>query len=245
MLRATIWRDLRWRLLAALLVAVPVAALVAWSYAMNMRAGAEAMHGFANALAYLDAGWYHLPGPSAVFLLVAVVLTAGSGPLRPRDDLAYLLALPISRRRLLAAHVVASLAALAMVVLVVDLILAVGAWSAGMPLPLGKLLVRSLAVLAAASPWVCVTAGALMLLRYPVLAMIAVLGTVMVLPVNRFRLDIPATRSPETLAAWDPWAFADPRAWHGAVPIVSLLSAVALGAAGTILALWMLERLEP
>jgi hypothetical protein len=172
-------------------------------------------------------------------------VTAGSGPLRPRDDLAYLLALPISRRRLLAAHVVASLAALAVVVLVVDLILATGAWSAGRPLALGGLLVRSLAVFAAASPWVCVTAGALMLLRYPVLAMIVVLGTVMVLPGNRFRLDIPATPAPERLAAWDPWALADPRAWHGTVPIASLLSALALGAAGTLLALWMLERLEP
>jgi hypothetical protein len=47
------------------------------------------------------------------------------------------------------------------------------------------------------------------------------------------------------LPAWDPWALADPRAWQGAVPVASLLSAVALAVGGTMLALWVLERREP
>ena len=245
MLRTTIWRDLRWRLLAALLLVAPLAALIAWSYAVNVRADTGVMRGYATYLAYLDAGWFRLPGPSSAFLLVAVIAAAGRGPLRPRDDFAYLLALPISRRRLLLTQVLTSVAAVAVVVLAAHLILAVGAWSTGAPLAIGPLLGRVLAVTAAASAWVGVTAAAVMLLRHPLLAAIAVLGAVIVLPGNRFRLEIPPSPSAVRLDAWDPWAFADPRAWHGAVPIASLLAAAALAVGGTLVALWTLERLEP
>jgi hypothetical protein len=245
MLRATIWRDLRWRLLAALMLGALLSALVTWSYVMNVREGTAVVRGYPGFLAYLDDAWFRLPGPSSAFLLLAVIVTAWSGPLRPRDDLAYLLSLPISRRRLLLTHVATSLASLSALVLVVDVTFVVGAWSAGTPLALGGLIGRSLLVMVAGAAWVGVTVGAVMLLRYPLLAMIAVLGAVIVLPGNRFRLEIPARPSPEMLAAWDPWALADPRAWQGAVPIASLLTAAALGAGGTILALWLLERREP
>ena len=245
MLRATIWRDLRWRLLAALLLVAPLAALIAWSYAINVRSGTDVMRAYPMYLAYLDAAWFRLPGPSSAFLLVAVIVSAGSGPLRPRDDLAYLLSLPISRRRLLLDHVLASVVAVTALVLVAHLILAVGAWSTGAPLALGALLGRSLAVTLAASAWVGVTVGVLMLVRYPVLAMTVVLGAVIILPGGRFRLEIPPRPTTEMLVAWDPWAFADPRAWQGAVPVASLLTAAVLGVGGTLLALWRLERLEP
>ena len=245
MLRTTIWRDLRWRLLAALLLVAPLAALIAWSYAVNVRAGTDVMRGYASYLAYLDAAWFRLPGPSSAFLLVAVIAAAGSGPLRPRDDLAFLLALPISRRRLLLAHLLASVAAVGAVVLAAHAILVIGGLSTGVRLPLLPLLGRSLAVTVAASAWVGVTAAAMMLLRYPVLAMIAVLGAVVILPSNRFRLEIPPRPSTEMLGAWDPWALADPRAWQGAVPVASLLTAAVLGVGGTLIALWSLRRLEP
>jgi hypothetical protein len=242
MLRATIWRDLRWRLLAATLLVAPLAALVSWSYAARARAG-DAVQ--ARYIAYLDDAWFHLPGPSAVFLLLAVILAAGGGLVWPREQVAYLLALPISRRRLLFTHVAASLIALGALVLLVDLILAAGAWGAGTSPPAITLLLRSLGVFAAAAVWVCVTIGVLAVVRYPVLALTLVLGAVVLLPSNRFRLDLPATASTSMLARWDAWAFADPRAWHGAVPFESLLTAVLLAVGGVVLALYRLERSEP
>ena len=245
MLRATIWRDLRWRVLPALLLAVPLSALVAWSYAMTVRQDAPAMRGYASYLAYLDAGWFQLPGPSSVFLLVAVIVTAWSGPLRPRDDLAYLLTLPVSPRRLLIAHISASMAVLAAVVLLVDVVLAAGAVGAGRSLALGSLVARSIAVLLSAGAWVGITVSVLMLVRHPAIAVFVVLGVEMLLPGGRFRLEIPARPSAEMLRAWDPWTLADPRAWQGTIPIASLLTAAALATGGTLLALWLLERREP
>jgi hypothetical protein len=241
MLRATIWRDLRWRLVAALLLVAPLAALVAWAFAAHSRSAPASVPDYAQ---YLDIGWFYLPGPSAVFLLAAVIVSAGS-LLRPRDDLAYLFALPVSRRRFLLAHVLASVAALAALVLLSDLLLALGAWGAGVAVPYRHLLVRSVGVLAAASVWVGVTIGVLSVVRYPVLALTLVLGALTVLPANRFRLDLPASPSYSMLGAWDAWAFADPRAWDGVVPVGSLVMALVLGVGGSLLALRRLERFEP
>ncbi len=242
MLRNTIWRDLRWRLLAAMILMLPLPALLAWSYAARARAGAAVQPDY---LTYLDVGWFHLPGPSAAFLLVAVILGAGSTVMRPRDQVAYLLALPITRRRLLLTHVAASLAALAGMILLSDVILAAGAWSAGVPFPATWVFLRSLGVLAAAVPWVCVAIAAVSAVRYSLLAMVLVLGAVAALPSNRFRLDIPPTSSTSALARWDAWAFADPRAWHGAVPIESMLVAACLTAFGLLFAMHRVERFEP
>jgi hypothetical protein len=242
MLRATIWRDLRWRLLAAALLVAPLAALISWSYVARSRAG-DAVQ--ARYVVYLDDVWFHLPGPSAVFLLLAAILGAGGGLVRPREQVAYLLALPLSRRRLLFTYLAASLIALGALILLVDLILVAGAWGAGVPLAPVALLARSLGVFAAAAVWLCVTVGVLSVVRYPVLALTLVLGAVVLLPSNRFRLDLPATASTSMLARWDAWAFADPRSWHGGVPVESLLTAMVLAAAGVLLALYRLERFEP
>jgi hypothetical protein len=238
-LRATIWRDLRWRLLAASALVLPPAVLVAWSQVMHPH------HATPGGAAYLDAAWFRLPGGSAVFLVAAVLLAAGGSLLRPRADVAYVLALPLSRRRWLLAHVALSLATLAALVVVVHVVLTVGALRAGAPLAHGPLLARSLAVLVASSVWIGVTIGVLALVRHPVLTVALVLGVVAALPPTRFRLDLPPRAVPAMLPSWDPWAFADPRAWDAGAPVASLLAALALGAGGVLLALHRLEHFEP
>jgi ABC-type multidrug transport system permease subunit len=242
MLRATIWRDLRWRLLAAALLVVPLAALVAWSYAARAHAGQVVERDY---LAYLDHAWFRLPGPSAVFTLAAVVLTAGSGLLRPREDVRYLLALPVSRRRLLLTYVALALTALGALIALVDLVLAGGALGAGVPLPFVPLILRSLGVFAAAAVWVCVTVGVLSVVRYPILSLALVLGAVALLPSDRFRLELPAVASAATLGRWDVWAFADPRSWQGSAPLASLAAAAAVGVAGLLLAWYQVQHFEP
>lgn len=239
MLHATIWRDLRWRLLAASLLVVPPAALVAWSQV------AHPHHVTPGGAAYLDAAWFRLPGGNAVFLVAAVLLAAGGSLFRPGGDVAFLLALPVSRRRWLLTNLGMSLAALAALVLVVHLVLAAGAARAGAPFAHGPLLVRSLTALVAASPWIGATVGVLALVRHPALAVALVLGAVAALPPARFRLDLPPRAVPRMLPFWDPWAFADPRAWDLGVPVASMVAALALGTAGVLLALHRLERFEP
>jgi signal transduction histidine kinase len=243
MLCATIWRNLRWRLLAALLLVTVPAILVAWSYALQSPRSA-ASGARLSYLEYLDAAWFLLPGASAVFLPAAVLIAAGGTLLRPRSDVAYLLAFPVSRRRWLLMNILASLAALAALVLASALILAVGAWRAEASLAMGSLLARSLVVLSAAAPWVGVTVGVLVIVRHPLPAVILVLGIVAALPPTRFRLDLPVREAPSGLPYWDPWTLADPRAWEGGPPIVSVLTALALGVAGILLAVYRVERLE-
>ncbi len=242
MLRSIIWRDLRWRLLAAALIVAPLAALVSWSYAARARVGDPVQSSY---LAYLDDAWFHLPGGSAVFLLLAVVLGAGGGLLRPREQVAYLLALPVSRRRLLYTYLLAVLGALAALTALVDVVLAAGAWDAGVPLPARPLLGRSALVFAAAAVWVCITVGVLSVVRYAALALVLVLGTVAALPSDRFRLEIPAAASTAMLAPLDAWAFADPRAWQGTTPVASLVVAALLVAGSLLLALRRVTRFEP
>jgi hypothetical protein len=241
MLIATIWHSLRWRLLAALLLVALPAFLVAWSFGSDKN---DAVH-FASYTRYVEAAWFELPGPSAVFLLVALIVSASGRLMKPGGELAYTLALPISRRRWLLAHAGAFVVAVAIVQLFVCMILALGARHSAQPLELVPILVRSLAVIAAASVWIGVTLGALGLVRYPVLAATLVLGALQLQPHGRFQLQLPVTHSMGMLSAWDPWAFADPRAWQTGVPVASLLVALSLGLGGLALGLWRLERLEP
>lgn len=244
MLRATIWRDLRWRLLAGTTIVGPLATLVAWSYA-SQPSRPSATSSIADHLTYLDAAWFRLPGASAAFLPVAILPGANGGLLRPRNDVAYLLALPVSRRRWLFTHLAMSLAALAALTAAASLVLAAGALFAGMPVAAGPILGRSLAVFIAAAPWICLTAGVLSVVRHPALAVAIMLAIVALLPTTWFRLQLPARAPTGVLAHWDPWALADPRAWEGGVPVVSLVVAIGLGAAGTLLALQRVERFEP
>jgi len=245
MLRAAIWRDLRWRmLLAAVPVLVP-AALVALSYAARAHGDGGTANGYVGYVGYLDAAWFWLPGASAVFLLAAVIVSSAGSLLRPRGDVAYLLALPVSRTRWLLAHAGMSLAALAGLIVLADAVLAAGAVPSRAPVALVPLLARSLAVWVAAGAWVCVTLGVLSVVRVPPLAallvLIAAAGSA-----DHFELTIPARPSPPPLLpAWDPWALADPRGWAHGVPIESLLSAAALALAGLLLALHRLHRHEP
>ncbi|HEV7990908.1 MAG TPA: hypothetical protein VGP25_03740 [Gemmatimonadaceae bacterium] len=241
MLLATIWRSLRWRLLAALMLVALPAFLVAWSYGPERK---DAIH-FASYSRYVEATWFQLPGPSALFLLIAVIVSASGRLMRPGTELAYTLALPISRRRWLLAHAGSFVAAVAAVQLFVLIVFAIGARHWSQPLELSPLLVRSVGVIAAASVWVAVTIGALGLARYSVLAIALVLGALELEPHGRFQLQLPVTHSMGMLSAWDPWAFADPRAWQGgAVPVASIGVALALGLVGLGVGAWRMQRLE-
>lgn len=234
MLRTTIWRDLRWRLLAAaLLVAMPVALLV-----FGVPKGTR------DFLHHLDANWFQLPGASAVLLPAALLLGAAGSLVRPRRDVAYLLSLPVSRRRWLALHVEGTLAALVLIVVSIDVAFIAGAWRAGATLPAGTLLLRSLGPLLAAAAWVPPMLALTALVRRSVVAIPAAFVLLSVMRTGRFKLDLPSKPSLGLLPAWDPWAFSDPRAWRGTVPTASMLSAAALALGGTLVALWLLDRFE-
>ncbi len=238
MLRDLIWRDLRWRLLAVLPLPVLLASLVSWSYVME--AGVKPMPPYAE---WLDTAWFHLPGPSAHFILVAVVL-ACSNAMRRRPEVAYLLALPVSRRRWLLSHLAATLGAIAFLLLLVDVIFWIGAWRAGASLAPLPLLGRTLSVLLAASFTACVTVGMLALLRHPVLTALVVLGLIAVLPNERFQLTLPVQPAPLTLPAWDPWRVADARAWDGAVPWVGLVAGLTWIGLGLFVSAYRFSRTD-
>jgi hypothetical protein len=242
MLVATIWRDLRWRLIAPLLLVALLGMLVSESYQRGAGRGAPAPLTY---MQYLDVGWFRLPGPNAVFLLVAVLIGAGGRLARRDGDAAYLLALPISRRRWVLSHLVASLASVAVTILALDVVLVAGAVRAGASVDIGALLVRSLATLVAASAWIGVALAVLAFVRYAVLAVTLVLAAVVLMPTSgRFGLQIPAKVTPQILPTWDPWYLADPRAWQHGVPLASLACAALLGVAGTVVALMVTERMD-
>lgn len=245
MLRATIWRDLRWRLLAALLLVAPPAAVIAFAGAQGPRNASGVNVPVSDWVRFLDTSWFQLPGGSAVLLPAAVLLAAAGTLVRPRDDVAYLFALPLPRRRWLLAHAAAAVLAIATLVLLVGVAFAVGAARAGAALPPVALAARSLGVLLAASAWVGPTLLVATFLRRALPTIVIALAALAYAPGDRFTLDIPARESAVMLAAWDPWAFADPRAWHAGVPVLSMLTAAVLGVGGLLLAAWRMERLEP
>jgi hypothetical protein len=242
MLAATIWRDLRWRFAAMLPLVVLIAALAAESF---IRRPTQERSTGVTYSQHLDAVWFWLPGPSAIFLLVAVVLGASGVLLRPRANVAYLLSMPVSRSRWLLSNAAGSAIGVALMILITDGVFVAGAWRSGTSLPLLPLLARSLGVLLAACAWIGVTLAAVALVRSALLALTIVLGTLVLLPTSRFQLEIPPTSNSPPLGAWDPWTFADPRAWQSGIPFESLLSCATLGVGGLAVGLVLLKRYEP
>lgn len=240
MVRGTIWRRLRWRVLGVLpLVCLP-ALLVVWSYATKPPNAS-----LRELQAYLDAAWFNVPGASAVFLYAAIIVSTPGTLMRPRPDVHYLFALPVARTRWVAAHLAMSLAALAGLVLLTGVIFATAAAALQAPLSLGALLSRSLGTLAAASPWVFIALGATALVRHPVAGAFLALAILVWVQEIHFLLDLPARISAPLRPAWDPWLMADPRTWQGGVPFRLLGVAAAAAAAGVSVALYRLERFEP
>ncbi len=164
MLTDTIWRDMRWRLLVAVPVVLLIALLIANAYSSYARD--HAVDGAAPSyLAYLDAAWFELPGASAIFLPVAVLLASGGIVTRRRSELVFLLALPLERRSWLLAYMRWSLIALALLVLLTVVIFAIAAWAVGARLPLGPLLLRSAGVVLAGAVWIGITMALLARIR--------------------------------------------------------------------------------
>jgi hypothetical protein len=44
------------------------------------------------------------------------------------------------------------------------------------------------------------------------------------------------------LASLDPWAFADPRAWNGSIPVASIATATGMALTGILVALFLIRR---
>ena len=242
MLRATIWRDLRWRALAGLMLVALPTAMVAASYAM--RASADGLVAESSYLAYLDASWFRSPGPSAVFVIAAIIVSASRSLLGPRNDLAYILALPISRNRWLLSHMAASVAVLASLIVVAHCILVLGAVYGNIAVDIGSLALRMLAIFVAALAWIGVTSGILSIVRTPVIAVLLTLTLSVAVPGRRFQFQLPAQMSPVDLPYWDPWVFVDPRMWIEGVPVASISMSAVLIAAGTMIALIRINRMD-
>lgn len=251
MLRTLIWRDLRWRLLAAtLLVAMPVV-LVMLGFVSGVPGGASAGPSVGASAAvgvgrdylrHLDRYWFQLPGGSAVFLPAAVLLGAAGTLVRPRRDVAYLIALPIARWQWVLWHIAASVAALALLVLASDVAFIGAAIRAGADIRVGALLMRSLGVLVASAMWIAPATALMMVARRPLVAIPVAFVLLSYMRGSRFNLDVPAKTTLAMLPAWDPWAFADPRAWSSRAPLASIAVAIAVGALGTLAALLLFER---
>ena len=249
MLLAATWRDLRGRTAASLLLAGPSAAFVSSSFAVQRNQGpdapAEVIALGRSYTAYVDTAWFHLPSPSFVIAFVAILITAGGILAHPRSEQRFLLALPITRRAWVLAHLVGSVAATASIAAVCATILLMGGWWQGMTYPASRMLANSSAVVLATVPWVTTTAAVLAFVRRPVLAVILVLAAILVLPGSWFGLMGPATPHPLISTAWDPWLLADPRLWQSGPPLRALLTSAAIAAAGATAALLRFQRIEP
>ena len=249
MLLAATWRDLRWRTAASLLLAGPSAAFISSSFAVQRNQPPNAPPGVIalgrSYPAYIDTAWFHLPSPSFVIAFVAILITAGGILAHPRSEQRFLLALPITRRAWVLAHLVGSVAATAFIAAVCATILLVGGWWQGTSYPASRMLANSSAVVLAAVPWVTTTAAVLAFVRRPVIAIMLVLAAILVLPGSWFGLIIPATPHAPISTTWDPWRLADPRLWQGGPPGHALLISAAIAAAGVTAALLRFERIEP
>jgi hypothetical protein len=239
MLRTTIRRDLRWRLLAAaVLVAMPLGLV-----ALGLLAGGgrEAARDY---LGFLDGTWYHLPGGSAIFLPVTLLLAASGTLAWPARDVAYQLSLPVSRRRWVLAHVAAAAAALALLVAASGAVFAAIALRNDIPVPVAALLARTLLVFLAAAAWIGPMTVLMVLVRRPIIGVTLAFVTLAMTPVSRFMLEVPAKPTTARLPVFDPFAFADPRAWAGTIPFASVASAIAIGVGGTLVAIWLFGKID-
>ena len=243
---ALICRSLRWRLLLGLVLTATPTALIAASYAEQAGRAPTRWAGADGFIGYLDAAWFRLPGASAVFLPVAVLLGSLGSLVRPRSEVVYVLAFGVARRRWLWAHAAAAVAGVAALVAATALIYALAGWRLRAPQAAGRLGARSLAVLLAAASWCLATTGTPAVVRHPAAAVAAVLTPAVALPPTRFTLDLPAGAAARVLPPWDPWALADPRAWQSAAPLAAACaSAAAIAVVGALLARRGYAGLEP
>ena len=241
MLRAIIWRDLRWRLLASLLLVLPFALMTSWSHTVSTRRASASGMQYVD---HLDVAWFQVPGPNALFVVVAVILSVSGSLVGPRNDIAYVLSLPITRSRWLFAHIAASLTSLAAIVMIVGAVLAAGAWIVDTPANVGALLLRMLGTFLAGSVLVAATYGVLTVLRHPLLTAIAVLGMLAVMPGARFRFQNPADEAVMQIPMWDPWAFVDPRMWETGLPLMSMSVAIVTAVFATTVVMVRVNRAD-
>jgi hypothetical protein len=249
MLLAATWRDLRGRIAAGLLLTVPLAAFVSFSFAVQRSQPADAPAGVIalgrSYPAYIDTAWFHLPSPSFVIAFAAILITSGGVLARPRIELVYLLALPTTGRAWVLAHLAGSIAATALIAAVSAAVLLMGGWWQGTSYPVLRMLANSSAVVLAAVPWVTTSAAVLAFVRRPVLAIMLVLGLIVFLPGSWFGLMVPATPHSPVSTGWDPWLLADPRLWQGGPLLRALLISALISAVGVTATLLRFERIEP
>ena len=233
MLTRIIWHDLKWRLLAA----AALVALTAGVVILGLRLSPGADY-----LQHLDLAWFNLPGASSVFLPAAVIIGGSSSLMRPPRDVAYVMSLPVSRLRWVMMHVAASVAALAFMVLVCAVAFIVAASNLDTHLAIVPLFARSLLVLLAAAAWVPLMIALSAVVRRAIIAIPLAFVLLSFTEGNRFQLDIPAKASVKMLPPLDPWAFADPRAWHAGVPFPSIAIVVVMLVAGLAAAKYLVSN---
>lgn len=241
MIRAILWRSLRWRLLGAALLVVPLALLVAVMYEFREQSGAT----ISGYLPWLDAAWFDVPGGSAIFLLAAVIVSALRSLTLPSQDVAYMLSLPVSRTRWILLHAGAAAGALGLLVAVTALIFLVGAARSPDTMPVVALLTRAALVWLASLVWIGPTLALQVVVRRAWVATLAMIGLMMWAPGSPFRLEIPPTAATGAPAKWEPWLIADAGTWGAWAPMESFAVAAAIGIGGLVLAIVMFERFEP
>jgi len=233
MLKRIIWHDLRWRFLAAAILVGMTAGVIVLGLRLPPRA--DYVH-------HLDLAWFNLPGASAVLLPAALIIGSPGTLVRPSRDVAYVMTLPVSRERWVISHIAASFAALALLVIACDILFVVAGWTLDSVLRVGSLTARSLLLLAAAGAWIPLMVALTALVRRPVIAVPLAFVLLSFTRGNRFRLDIPAEPHAAMLASLDPWAFADPRAWNGSIPVASIATATGMALTGILVALFLIRR---
>ena len=233
MLKRIIWHDLRWRFLAAAILVGMTAGVIVLG--LRLPPLADYVH-------HLDLAWFNLPGASAVLLPAALIIGSPGTLVRPARDVAYVMALPVSRERWVMSHIAASVAALALLVIACDILFLLAGLALDSILRVGPLIARSFLLLAAAAAWIPLMVSLTASVRRPIVAVPLAFVLLSFTAGNRFRLDIPAEPHDAMLASLDPWAFADPRAWNGSIPFASIVTAVTMALTGILLALFLIRR---